>query len=99
MLFDHVNLRCSNLDATCSFLQNVAGLEVGARPLFPFPGYRLYHAGQAIVHLVGAEDAGQCAGPLGHIANLGKSAVEASQEISSIFGGRPITIAPLQQHG
>jgi catechol 2,3-dioxygenase-like lactoylglutathione lyase family enzyme len=68
MLFDHINLRCTDLDATRSFLETVAGLTTGERPPFPFPGYWLYHDGHAIVHLVGARDPLAPVGALGHIA-------------------------------
>jgi catechol 2,3-dioxygenase-like lactoylglutathione lyase family enzyme len=68
MHFDHINLRCTNLDATRSFLETVVGLTNGERPPFPFPGYWLYHEGQAVVHLLAARESLEPTGALGHVA-------------------------------
>jgi catechol 2,3-dioxygenase-like lactoylglutathione lyase family enzyme len=68
MHFDHINLRCTDLDATRSFLETVVGLTTGARPPFPFPGYWLYHDGHAVVHLLAAREPLEPASALGHVA-------------------------------
>ncbi len=52
ILLDHVNIRCSDLDTTRKFFEDIVGLTVGDRPDFPFPGYWLYAADKAVVHLV-----------------------------------------------
>jgi len=52
ILLDHVNVRCSDLNATRQFFETVVGLTVGDRPDFPFPGYWLYSGDKAVVHLV-----------------------------------------------
>jgi catechol 2,3-dioxygenase-like lactoylglutathione lyase family enzyme len=55
LLLDHVNVRCSDLEATRTFFEEIVGLTVGARPDFRFPGYWLYSGDRAFVHLVGME--------------------------------------------
>ncbi|WP_416899839.1 MAG: VOC family protein [Minwuia sp.] len=62
VLLDHVNVRCSDLEATKAFFETVVGLEEGQRPNFPFPGYWLYSGGQAVVHLVEMKLSGAPAG-------------------------------------
>ena len=52
---DHVNLRTTQLDAMIGWYMRVLGLQVGARPNFPFPGAWLYAADTAVVHLIGVE--------------------------------------------
>jgi catechol 2,3-dioxygenase-like lactoylglutathione lyase family enzyme len=49
---DHVNIRTADLAGTCAFFVDVLGLEVGARPPFPFPGAWLYANGKDVVHLI-----------------------------------------------
>ena len=69
MRIDHVNIRCSDLQATASFLQAVAGLTVGPRPAFAFPGFWLYdESGRAVVHLVEAARAPVEGGAVDHVA-------------------------------
>ncbi|WP_245814149.1 hypothetical protein [Cystobacter ferrugineus] len=36
---DHYTLRTEHIEATRQFLEEVAGLRVGPRPAFQFPGY------------------------------------------------------------
>ena len=47
----HVLVLTDDLDATKAFYCDVLGLEVGERPLLPFPGYWLYADGVACVHI------------------------------------------------
>ena len=47
----HVLVLTDDLDATKAFYCDVLGLEVGERPLLPFPGYWLYADGVACVHV------------------------------------------------
>ncbi|MEM1048361.1 MAG: VOC family protein [Pseudomonadota bacterium] len=69
MPIDHVNVRCTDLDTTRAFLEEVAGLTVGDRPPFSFPGYWLYDAdGQAVIHLIGAKSDLGDAGAVDHVA-------------------------------
>lgn len=68
MIFDHINLQCTDLDATRNFLETVVGLTIGERPPFPVPGYWMYHNGHAVVHLVGAREPLAPVGALGHVA-------------------------------
>ncbi|QKJ23643.1 hypothetical protein [Poseidonibacter lekithochrous] len=51
--FDHVSLRAKNLESMKDFLVELLGLEIGARPNFPFPGYWLYTEGteNALIHI------------------------------------------------
>lgn len=55
MQLDHVNVRCTDLEATRAFFEKIVGLKTGDRPDFPFPGYWLYGEGGAVVHLVGSD--------------------------------------------
>ncbi len=54
---DHINITTTKLAETRQFFLDVLSLEEGERPDFPFPGHWLYADGQALVHLVGTEDA------------------------------------------
>ncbi|WP_417518327.1 VOC family protein [Minwuia sp.] len=84
ILLDHVNIRCSDLDRTRAFFEEVVGLQVGDRPDFPFPGYWLYAGNQAVVHLVEQRLSGEPGGKgtMDHFALSGgdyagqKSAIE-----------------------
>lgn len=73
MRLDHVNVRCTDLEATRRFFEEIVGLHVGDRPDFPFPGYWLYAGGQAVVHLVGSDlaDAALGKGTVDHFAFRG----------------------------
>ncbi len=51
MRLDHFTLRTPQMEETCRFFEQVAGLSVGPRPPFQFPGYWLYSDGKAVVHL------------------------------------------------
>ena len=55
--FDHVNIRTSKLDEMVAWYADVLGLYAGPRPDFPFPGAWLYLGSQALVHLVGIDEA------------------------------------------
>jgi catechol 2,3-dioxygenase-like lactoylglutathione lyase family enzyme len=56
---NHYTIRPTDLEATRNFYVDVLGLEVGARPPFPFPGYWLYCGGIPTVHLIGTMPEGQ----------------------------------------
>jgi catechol 2,3-dioxygenase-like lactoylglutathione lyase family enzyme len=47
----HVLVLTDDLDATKAFYCDVLGLEVGERPMLPFPGYWLYADSVACVHV------------------------------------------------
>ena len=73
----HVLVLTDDLEATKAFYCDVLGLEAGARPLLPFPGYWLYSEGIACVHVAErASYAAQCAqlglpvkaSPVDHVA-------------------------------
>ncbi len=49
---DHVNIRTANLEKMTRFYVDILGMEIGARPSFPFNGCWLYCGGRAAVHLV-----------------------------------------------
>jgi catechol 2,3-dioxygenase-like lactoylglutathione lyase family enzyme len=51
-IFQHVNVRCSDVVGSRDFYTRVIGLEDGPRPPFPSKGYWLYLAGTPVVHLV-----------------------------------------------
>ena len=62
-MLEHYTIRCRSLDVTRDFYRDVLGLEVGARPAFPFKGYWLYLGGVPIVHLVDAAESVTRDGP------------------------------------
>jgi len=69
MPIDHVNVRCTDLEKTRAFLEEVAGLTVGDRPVFSFPGYWLYdEEGQAVMHLILAKSKPGDIGVVDHVA-------------------------------
>lgn len=54
---DHVNLRTDALDAMVAWYGEVLGLHPGPRPGFDFPGAWLYAGDDAVIHLIGVNDA------------------------------------------
>jgi len=53
---DHVNLRTTQLSVMIAWYRDVLGLELGARPNFPFGGAWLYAGDIAIVHIIEVDD-------------------------------------------
>ena len=51
-VFLHVNIRCTDLEATRRFYERFCGLTAGDRPPFSSRGYWLYAGDQPVVHLV-----------------------------------------------
>ncbi len=48
---NHINIRTADLEGTRDFYAEVLGLENGFRPPFPNPGYWMYAADMAVVHI------------------------------------------------
>jgi catechol 2,3-dioxygenase-like lactoylglutathione lyase family enzyme len=62
----HFTIEPSDLERTKEFYCDALGLEVGDRPPLDFPGYWLYSAGVATVHLMAPANratASWCAAP------------------------------------
>ncbi|CAC9640634.1 hypothetical protein [bacterium endosymbiont of Bathymodiolus sp. 5 South] len=56
--FNHIALRCKNIDVIATFFIAVIGLKEGFRPPFSFDGYWLYlpkNKQNAIIHVFGEE--------------------------------------------
>jgi catechol 2,3-dioxygenase-like lactoylglutathione lyase family enzyme len=69
MHLDHVNVRCSDLQATAAFFESVVGLRSGPRPPFSMPGMWLYdETDRAVVHLLVAAAPLGDAGAVDHVA-------------------------------
>jgi catechol 2,3-dioxygenase-like lactoylglutathione lyase family enzyme len=69
MRLDHVNVRCSDLQATAAFFESVVGLKAGWRPPFSIPGLWLYdETGRAVVHLLLAATPLGDVGAVDHVA-------------------------------
>ncbi|MEM6665531.1 MAG: VOC family protein [Pseudomonadota bacterium] len=69
MRIDHVNIRCSDMDATRDFLVRVMGLAVGHRPPFTSTGYWMTdETGRACAHLVPARVPLNTSGAVDHVA-------------------------------
>lgn len=69
MRLDHVNVRCTELETTARFFEELVGLKPGWRPAFAFPGVWLYDdSGRAVVHLLQAGDEVGPPGSVDHIA-------------------------------
>ena len=62
---DHFNIRCSphDCDGLRDFYRDVLGLQVGARPSFPFPGHWLYLRETPVLHIAGRLPSDAPAGP------------------------------------
>jgi catechol 2,3-dioxygenase-like lactoylglutathione lyase family enzyme len=54
MQLDHVTLVTPDLEGTCRFFRDIAGLDDGPRPPFRVDGHWLYANGRAVIHLVDA---------------------------------------------
>jgi len=54
MNINHILIQTSNLSNMASFIENVAGLTVGSRPPFPFPGVWMYNEDKPVIHIVEA---------------------------------------------
>lgn len=104
----HYTLRCAphELPALHDFYTRIVGLEVGARPEIPAPGYWLAAGGQAIVHLyallddAAAPPAGWATGPLDHISFRahGLAATRAHLQAQGVpFEEAPVPGWPLHQ--
>jgi catechol 2,3-dioxygenase-like lactoylglutathione lyase family enzyme len=61
---DHVNVRTANLEGLVRFYTDVLGLSRGERPPLGFPGAWMYAGEQAVIHLVGVEQAPRPEGAL-----------------------------------
>ena len=70
---DHTAINTTDLDASIAFYEHYLGLRSGWRPDFGFPGAWLYpeDGDQAIVHLVGRDEAKGPGGMLDHVAFRG----------------------------
>lgn len=53
--FDHIALRCKNIQSMADFFIDVIGLKKGFRPPFAFPGFWLYppNSDEALMHIFG----------------------------------------------
>lgn len=79
--FDHILVMTSDLPATEGFFRDLAQLEPGWRPRFPFPGSWLYANDRPVVHLAQTSTAGGD-------AYLGAGATEQSTYVDHIaFAG------------
>ena len=54
---DHFSIRTTKLEETREFYETTLGMKVGERPPLPFPGYWLYLGDDAVIHLVGIDEA------------------------------------------
>ena len=54
MNINHILIQTTDLPAMAGFIENVAGLTIGDRPPFPFPGAWLYHQNKPVIHIVEA---------------------------------------------
>lgn len=69
MKLDHVNIRCTDLDATRAFFEETVGLKPGWRPPFSMPGHWLVDTqGHAVAHLIAARQPLGDAGAVDHVA-------------------------------
>lgn len=77
---DHYTIRTADLAATERFYTDVLGLAAGPRPAFSFPGLWLYQGSNAVVHVIGVNQAAPAAtGPIDHVAFMG-SGLDAMRE-------------------
>jgi len=84
MPIDHVNVRCTDLEKTRAFLEEVAGLTPGDRPDFSFPGYWMYDGdGQPVLHLVKAKAELGAAGVVDHVAFRFADFAERTQRLAA----------------
>ena len=79
--FLHINIRCTDVERTRNFYEQLIGLIVGERPPFQSTGYWLYLGDEPLIHLVQrgpSENAHDAAGNIDHIAFQGLD-VEATR--------------------
>jgi catechol 2,3-dioxygenase-like lactoylglutathione lyase family enzyme len=83
---EHINIRCTRLQATRDFYVGLMGLTEGPRPNFPFRGHWLYLGDVPVIHLAEAADHpgswsgtlaredvdGTSTGPFDHVAFRGE---------------------------
>ena len=104
----HYTIRCTEaeLPALRDFYTRVLGLEPGARPVMPAPGYWLYAGGQPIVHLyalLAHPDDGPrtpATGRLDHISFRGRGLQQTRDKLQSLdvaFAEAPIADWPIHQ--
>ena len=69
MRLDHVNISCTDLVATKTFLEATLGLQEGWRPPFGVPGHWLVDGdGRPVVHLVPARRTIEGVNAVDHVA-------------------------------
>ncbi len=81
--FLHINIRCTDLERTRNFYQQLLGLIVGDRPPFESTGYWVSLGGEPLIHLVqrGASESTHAgSGHIDHIAFQGMD-VEATRSV------------------
>lgn len=85
----HINIRCSDVEASRHFYVSLLGLRQGPRPPFESEGYWLYLEQEARVHLVqkkpGEAILGPGTGDLDHIAFEGQD-LEGMRQILKANG-------------
>ncbi len=65
---NHVLVRATDLDVMNHFWVDILGLQIGARPPFPFRGAWLYSDAKPLVHVVHDPSAGANGGAIDHVA-------------------------------
>ena len=84
--FQHVNIRCRDVDRARDFYVRALGLRVGDRPPFASVGYWLYLGDQAVVHLVQSADGDIRAagsGRLDHVAFHGNGLADTRRMLEA----------------
>jgi len=98
-MLEHCAIRAHDLERTKDFYVDVLGLEIGARPPFPFPGYWLYCNGIPVIPLFGGSDGKAALDEYLGVEPEGSTRTGAVDHLAFVATGLAEFRARLEKHG